>query len=181
MKFLFVLVLLVCTNLFFCQRGNAITGSPVRYTTFQDWSMIFIACFFIIYIHLQRLLSTHIHVFSKIHTNHVQMVALSNLVFVLQKACGSTSKCEPTNIHIHCSSQEKVKPLFDVFGKLETNFFISGDNIIQFPAKQADCLANHEWQKKSNLQHLLWAQFTKEKGSGDKRTSITSIQLFYPC
>ncbi|XP_044163358.1 macrophage scavenger receptor types I and II-like isoform X2 [Acropora millepora] len=52
MKFLFVLVLLVCTNLFFCQRGNATTGSP---------------------------------------------------------GCGSTSKCEPTNIHIHCSAQEKTQ------------------------------------------------------------------------
>ncbi|XP_074631768.1 uncharacterized protein LOC141890250 isoform X1 [Acropora palmata] len=50
MKFLFVLVLLVCTNLFFCQRGNATTGSP---------------------------------------------------------GCGSMSKCEPTNIHIHCNAQEK--------------------------------------------------------------------------
>ncbi|XP_044185198.1 lactose-binding lectin l-2-like [Acropora millepora] len=50
MKFLFVVILLVCTNLLFSQRGNAITGP---------------------------------------------------------QECGTTSKSEPINIHVHCSAQEK--------------------------------------------------------------------------
>ncbi|XP_067029694.1 perlucin-like protein [Acropora muricata] len=50
MKFLFVVVLLVCTNLLFSQRGNAITGPQGSETT---------------------------------------------------------SQCEPINIHVHCSAQEK--------------------------------------------------------------------------
>ncbi|XP_044185189.1 perlucin-like protein isoform X5 [Acropora millepora] len=50
MKFLFVVVLLVCTNLLFSQRGNAITGP---------------------------------------------------------QGCGTTSKSEAVNIHVHCSAQEE--------------------------------------------------------------------------
>ncbi|XP_044163564.1 uncharacterized protein LOC114971317 isoform X1 [Acropora millepora] len=50
MKFLFVVILLVCTNLLFSQKGNAITGP---------------------------------------------------------QGCGTASKSEPINIHVHCSAQEK--------------------------------------------------------------------------
>ncbi|XP_015755232.1 PREDICTED: uncharacterized protein LOC107334772 isoform X4 [Acropora digitifera] len=72
MKFLFVVVLLVCTNLLFSQRGNAITPLQGCGTTSKSEAV-----------------NIHVHCSAQ------------------EEGCGTASKSEPINIHVHCSVQEK--------------------------------------------------------------------------
>ncbi|XP_044185193.1 uncharacterized protein LOC122965264 isoform X2 [Acropora millepora] len=93
-KFLFVVVLLVCTNLLFSQRGNAVTGTQGCGTTSKF-----------------KPINIHVHCSAQEKgcgtTSKSEAINIHVHSSAQEKGCGTTSKFKPINIHVHCSAQEK--------------------------------------------------------------------------